>query len=215
MIVRFGVAALIAFAPVSVLAQESAAPAEALAPVRAQADDDKREQARIILEGLRLREIFMSTLTPLLEASGNEMLAELEMSEDGRALLVSIDAKFPEGRTGFAQRFSEHLRAKFDAAFPQFLDRHVDLLTDQLSAADLAAFREAVALPDGTARTGTDAEEARQRFRRTPAAARMMTIVPQIQQEMTRFGEELGSRLGTETYNEIAAQHPAVFGDAS
>ncbi len=215
MIIRFEIAALIAFAPIAALAQEIAAPAETMAVVTAQADDDKRADARVILQGLRLREIFMSTLAPLLEASGNEMLAELEMSEDGRALLASIDAKFPQGRTGFAQRFSERLGAKFDAAFPQFLDQNVDLLAQQLPAADLAAFREAVALPDGTARTGTDAEEARQRFRRTPAAARMMTIVPQIQQEMIRFGEALGSRLGSDAYNEIAVQHPTIFGDAS
>jgi hypothetical protein len=143
------------------------------------------------------------------------MEEEYDATEEGRAELALIDARFPGGRDAFLDRFAAVLVGKFEAAYTQFLERNTSLHARYISETDLDTLVAVMSRLRGVGLSEEEVSREREVFRSTPTAARFFAAVPVIQQEMADFGRTIGQRLGLEAYEQVVAEHPSVFGEQS
>ena len=207
----FGLAGLIAcaaMAPGSALAAQETAAADVSASRAV-----LLAKARAIGSAMGVERQSGAMLQQLIEGSDEAMIAELEGTAEGREMLVELDRAFPGGRAGFASAFAEELAARFTASLPLYMEKGAELIVDTVAPADLEAWHDAVVGPDGAPRSGEDALRARTAFAQSGAMQRIRTTQSVVIEGLQAFGQSLGERLGIESYDAVAARHPAIFGE--
>jgi hypothetical protein len=169
----------------------------------------KAEQL-LALVGARAQ--FDATSAQAAQVSRQFMLNEYNANDAGRAERERIDSNYPGGFEAFLERFILVLGEKFDAAYPQFLEQNKVVHARYVSEADLDSL--IVALTRLNSAELSDEERTRERaaLQSSPAATRLLAAVPTIRREMSSFGAAIGGRLGVEAYNQIAQEHPSIFG---
>lgn len=146
------------------------------------------------------------------QAARQGLIEQYGADDAGRAERQRLDSQYPGGSDAYFDRFASILFEKLSAAYPQFLERYKELYARYVSEVDLDFLIAANVRLNSVELS--DKEKARElaTYRSSPAVARFRAAVPIIRREMGAFGRTIGDRLGGEAYDQIAQEHPSIFG---
>lgn len=170
-------------------------------------------KAEQLLALVGARALFDAAIAQSSQVARQVIVEQYGADDAGRAELQRLDSQYPGGSDAFLDRFASVMFEKLAAAYPQFLERNKELHARYVSDADLDFLIAANVRLNSVELS--DEERARElaTFRSSRTVTRFRAVVPIIRQEMAEFGRTIGERLGGEAYDQIAQEHPSIFGE--